>query len=194
LTWNVFGFSQRKAVTVALMFTILSCINYVISDALVVWRAWVMWPDTPFVRGVLMACMMASFFGVALEIVSQTAAIEVPFGLPLVFMAVSLCLTNFVATSLIGIRFWYICSVHSVDLHTETRLRRIYRRDVSAWLAPQSTGIRVGGVLLLLIESGVVYTVLWAINVLVQVRETLEHYYHFAGDFEIMHETFYLCA
>ncbi|KAI4519317.1 hypothetical protein K525DRAFT_206352, partial [Schizophyllum commune Loenen D] len=54
------------------------------------------------------------------------------FTLPLV-------ITNVLATTLVGIQVW------------------AYRRDVAASLGPFSGGSRVGGILLLLLESGVVF-------------------------------------
>ena len=35
-----------------------SPLQYLLSDALVVWRAWVMWPGDNFVRGLLSGCMV----------------------------------------------------------------------------------------------------------------------------------------
>ncbi|KAL1689590.1 hypothetical protein GGG16DRAFT_57557 [Schizophyllum commune] len=180
MTWRIFGYDPGTSVTTALIFTVLSCLNYLLSDSLVVWRAWVMWPGNNFVRGLLSGCMLLGLAGTIYEIVSQSAMASehIVLGLPLTTMAVTLCLTNVVSTALIGVRY---CTF------------RMYRRDVSKLLAPNSTGM-VGGVLLLLLESGVVYTVLWAINVFVQVSEKIEGHPHVAGHFEMMHETFYLCA
>ena len=33
-------------------------VQYMLSDTLVVWRAWVMWPDNKFVKGLLVSCMI----------------------------------------------------------------------------------------------------------------------------------------
>uniref|UniRef100_D8QLW3 Uncharacterized protein n=1 Tax=Schizophyllum commune (strain H4-8 / FGSC 9210) TaxID=578458 RepID=D8QLW3_SCHCM len=186
MTWDIFGYDPDIAVTTALMFTVLSCLNYLLSDALVVWRAWVMWPSNNFVRGLLSGCMTLGLSGTIFEIVSQTAMVSehIVLGLPLTVMAITLCLTNVVSTALIGARY---CEQKVM------RDSRMYRRDVSKLLAPNSSGM-VGGVLLLLLESGVVYTVLWAINIFVQVSEKIEGHPHVAGHFEMMHETFYLCA
>ncbi|TRM64854.1 hypothetical protein BD626DRAFT_567719 [Schizophyllum amplum] len=54
-----------------------------------------------------------------------------------------LLLTNVVATTLIGIRVW------------------LYRRDVMAWIGSCTVELRVGAVLMLLPESGIMYCVLW---------------------------------
>ncbi|KAL1757712.1 hypothetical protein FB107DRAFT_188437, partial [Schizophyllum commune] len=185
MTWPVFGYYPETAITTSLMFTVLSCINYMLSDTLVVWRAWVMWPDNKFVKGLLVSCMICGTTATIFEIISQTEPVSthIVLGFPLTLMAITLCLTNVVATTLIGIRF---CEDH-----------RIYRRDVAKLLAPNATGTssQVGGIMLLLLESGVVYTVLWAINILVQVSEKLSgHPPDAVGPFEMMHETFYLCA
>ncbi|KAL1689582.1 hypothetical protein GGG16DRAFT_57547 [Schizophyllum commune] len=186
MTWDVFGWDPDRAARTAFMYLVLSCVNYLISDMLVVWRAWVIWPDNTFVRGLLVTSMSCSLAGTLFELVSQTASYTwIAYGLPVACMASTLCLTNVIATLLIGIRYWYRIS----PSHT-----RIYRREVAAWLSPHSTGAQVGGVLLLLLESGVAYTALWAINIFIQVQETLEHHWNFATRYEIMHETFYLCA
>ncbi|KAL1676822.1 hypothetical protein EV122DRAFT_215535 [Schizophyllum commune] len=188
MTWDVFGWDPDRAARTAFMYLVLSCVNYLISDMLVVWRAWVIWPDNIFVRGLLVASMSCSLAGTLFELVSQTASYTwIAYGLPVACMASTLCLTNVIATVLIGVRYWY--SVRNSASHT-----RIYRREVAAWLSPHSTGAQVGGVLLLLLESGVAYTVLWAINIFIQVHETLEHHWDFATRYEIMHATFYLCA
>ncbi|KAL1676813.1 hypothetical protein EV122DRAFT_252983 [Schizophyllum commune] len=185
MTWRIFGYDPGTSVTTALIFTVLSCLNYLLSDALVVWRAWVMWPGNNFVRGLLSGCMVLGLAGTIFEIVSQSAMASehIVLGLPLTTMAVTLCLTNVVSTALID---------HPLRPKIMSTFR-MYRRDVSKLLAPNSTGM-VGGVLLLLLESGVVYAVLWAINVFVQVSEKIEGHPHVAGHFEMMHETFYLCA
>ncbi|KAL1731355.1 hypothetical protein EV714DRAFT_236181 [Schizophyllum commune] len=185
MTWRIFGYDPGTSVTTALIFTVLSCLNYLLSDALVVWRAWVMWPGNNFARGLLSGCMVLGLAGTIFEIVSQSAMASehIVLGLPLTTMAVTLCLTNVVSTALID---------HPLRPKIMSTFR-MYRRDVSKLLAPNSTGM-VGGVLLLLLESGVVYTVLWAINVFVQVSEKVEGHPHVAGHFEMMHETFYLCA
>ncbi|KAI4293952.1 hypothetical protein K525DRAFT_244496, partial [Schizophyllum commune Loenen D] len=124
MTWGIFGYEPNTAVTTALMFVVLSCLNYLLSDALVVWRAWVMWPGNNFVRGLLSGCMTLGIAGTIFEIVSQTAMVSehTVRGLPLTVMAITLCLTNVVSTALIGARYW------------------MYRRDVSKLLAPNSSG------------------------------------------------------
>ncbi|KAL1669875.1 hypothetical protein GGF50DRAFT_43507 [Schizophyllum commune] len=191
MTWGIFGYEPNTAVTTALMFVVLSCLNYLLSDALVVWRAWVMWPGNNFVRGLLSGCMTLGIAGTIFEIVSQTAMVSehTVRGLPLTVMAITLCLTNVVSTALIGASYVHITPCEQKVM----RDSRMYRRDVSKLLAPNSSGM-VGGVLLLLLKSGVVYTVLWAINIFVQVSEKIEGHPHVAGHFEMMHETFYLCA
>ncbi|KAI4519128.1 hypothetical protein K525DRAFT_206843, partial [Schizophyllum commune Loenen D] len=132
-------------------------------DALVVYRAWVLWPNNRTARGVLLLCLFSSFgkprlalrriisphrtqVGTVIECVWRTypvfdfpRKVSVP-GL----MGILLFVTNLTATTLIGIRFW------------------IYRKDVCAWIAPlRSTLLRVETILMLLLESGVIYCALW---------------------------------
>ncbi|KAI5899196.1 uncharacterized protein SCHCODRAFT_02523364 [Schizophyllum commune H4-8] len=124
-----------------------SRVNYILNDALVVYRAWVLWPNNRTARGVLLLCMFCSFVGTVIECVWRTypvfdfpRKVSVP-GL----MGILLFITNLTATTLIGIRFW------------------IYRKDVRAWIAPlRSTRTRVETILMLLLESGVIYCALWA--------------------------------
>ena len=77
MIWDVFGWDPDRAARTAYMYLVLSCVNvrsiflvrgavrsaksqYLISDMLVVWRAWVIWPDSVFVRGLLVASMSCS--------------------------------------------------------------------------------------------------------------------------------------
>ncbi|KAI5827790.1 hypothetical protein K523DRAFT_246020, partial [Schizophyllum commune Tattone D] len=131
-------------------------------DALVVYRAWVLWPNNRTARGVLLLCLFSSFgkprlawrrvipahrtqVGTVIECVWRTypvfdfpRKVSVP-GL----MGILLFVTNLTATTLIGIRFWW------VKLRT-----RIYT-------PLRSTRMRVETILMLLLESGVIYCALW---------------------------------
>lgn len=135
---------------------VMACrINYVLSDGLVIWRAWVLWPDSRIARGILLVFLLGSlgaslFDGLWLGLeYSELISLGAPSLPAPIVMAVSLFLTNFVATILVGIRVW------------------IYRRDVTLLIGPFSTGSGVAGVLMLLLESGGVYTALWVFEAII---------------------------
>ncbi|KAL1676953.1 hypothetical protein EV122DRAFT_291556 [Schizophyllum commune] len=135
---------------------VVSCrINYVLSDALLVWRAWVLWHDRRVVHGLLAFCLILSAVGVIYETASLPSRIwsnDLPstliINLPLLF-------TNVVATALVGLRVWF------------------YRREVAAYISPMSTGTHIGGVLMLLFEAGAVYCVISVINLAVDISASL---------------------
>ncbi|KAI5825543.1 hypothetical protein K523DRAFT_419943 [Schizophyllum commune Tattone D] len=120
------------------------CINYILSDALVVWRAWVLWPHSRVARAALTMGMVGTAVGSVFRVIhigSQARDLRrisvftlesLTFTLPILF-------TNALATALVGSRLWE------------------YRRDVAALLEPISGRSRVGRVLLLLVESGVMF-------------------------------------
>ncbi|KAL1722941.1 hypothetical protein EV715DRAFT_270061 [Schizophyllum commune] len=131
---------------------VVSCrINYVLSDALLVWRAWVLWHDRRVVHGLLAFCLILSSVGVVYETASLPSRIwsndlrsTLIINLPLLF-------TNVVATALVGLRVWF------------------YRREVAAYISPMSTGTHIGGVLMLLFEAGAVYCVISVINLAIDI-------------------------
>ncbi|KAL1760306.1 hypothetical protein FB107DRAFT_287130 [Schizophyllum commune] len=131
---------------------VVSCrINYVLSDALLVWRAWVLWHDRRVVHGLLAFCLILSSVGVIYETASLPSRIwsndlrsTLIINLPLLF-------TNVVATALVGLRVWF------------------YRREVAAYISPMSTDTHIGGVLMLLFEAGAVYCVISVINLAIDI-------------------------
>ncbi|KAL1752628.1 hypothetical protein FB107DRAFT_277482 [Schizophyllum commune] len=58
-------------------------------------------------------------------------------------MIIAMLLTNAVATALVGVRVW------------------TYRRDIAMALGPVTFGSRIGGLLMLLLESGILYCAIW---------------------------------
>ncbi|KAI5888217.1 uncharacterized protein SCHCODRAFT_02636069 [Schizophyllum commune H4-8] len=117
-------------------------ISYLLGDALVVWRAWVIWSESKLVRGILIACMFCTLAGLSVDLVVDLKswlddkALNAP-------MIVAMLLTNAVATALVGVRVW------------------TYRRDIAAALGPVTFGNRVGSLLMLLLESGLLYCAIW---------------------------------
>ncbi|KAL1731743.1 hypothetical protein EV714DRAFT_283081 [Schizophyllum commune] len=121
-------------------------ISCLLGDALVVWRAWVIWSESKLVRGVLVACMHCGLsfdFVVDLKSWLDDKALNAP-------MIIAMLLTNAVATALVGVRVW------------------TYRRDIAAALGPVTFGSRVGGLLvtIFVLEVGV-GSMTWSTNILV---------------------------
>ncbi|KAL1710159.1 hypothetical protein EV121DRAFT_275732 [Schizophyllum commune] len=114
--------------------------NYVMSDAIVVWRAWVLWPESRLARGALLTCMCGS---VARISTSRPRALAMP---------IPLLITNAVATALVGVKVWY----------------ESYRRDIKRHLALGTRKSQVEKVLLLLLESGFVYCLVWVLYLLAE--------------------------
>ncbi|TRM61076.1 hypothetical protein BD626DRAFT_502624 [Schizophyllum amplum] len=142
---------------VYILFVVATRVNYVLSDALVVWRAWVIWPHSRVARGMLAFCIGCSLIGTVVEGVFLVRLLYAKHKAPTLILAMDLPLlvTNATATVLVGIKVW------------------IYRRDVSASLGPYSAGSRVGGVLLLLMESGMVYCSIWFVHAGISTAKSL---------------------
>jgi len=134
---------------------IFTGINYLLSDGVVCWRAWVLYPQNKTAKGVLVLCMLSSVaalatgyaIGTNLQLVnfkaSSTPILNLTYYMPLLF-------TNMVATMLVGAKFW------------------VYRREIFDHLCSRQEKRKsvVNPVLILLTESGIVYCVFWIISVL----------------------------
>ncbi|KAI5828348.1 S-adenosyl-L-methionine-dependent methyltransferase [Schizophyllum commune Tattone D] len=128
--------------------------NYFVSDAIVVWRAWVLWPSSRLAKGALCVCLAGSLVGVIVECVWTVE--DLVKGEPAIrtlMMTVPLLATNVVATVLVGIQVW------------------IYRRDIKGSFGPVTKTTRVEKVLLLLVESGLVYCLIWVIYLVINLTE-----------------------
>ncbi|TRM57631.1 hypothetical protein BD626DRAFT_514054 [Schizophyllum amplum] len=134
---------QRAIFQLSVVLSVTDRVNYLLSDFVVVWRAWVLWPDNRYVRALLALCMCGSTIGVIIEVYW---AFQLYGTLQLasrtLLMMVPLLVTNMVTTVLMAARVWF------------------YRRDIKRSLG-KSNRTRVEGVLLLLVESGFVYCGLW---------------------------------
>ncbi|KAL1662719.1 hypothetical protein GGF50DRAFT_58418, partial [Schizophyllum commune] len=119
-------------------------LNYIISDAIVVWRAWILWPNNRIAQGLLLLCMTYSAVAVIVNGALQASMSDSP--VPHTIARSAMLVTNAVATALVGIKLW------------------LYRRNVSASMKLMSGGGQVGGILVLLVESGVVYCVVWVLE------------------------------
>ncbi|KAL1704146.1 hypothetical protein EV121DRAFT_206480 [Schizophyllum commune] len=128
--------------------------NYFVSDAIVVWRAWVLWPNSRPAKGALCVCLAGSLVGVIVECVwTVEDLVEGEPAIRTLMMTVPLLATNIVATVLVGIQVW------------------IYRRDIKGSFGPVTKTTRVEKVLLLLVESGLVYCLIWVIYLVINLTE-----------------------
>ncbi|KAL1756656.1 hypothetical protein FB107DRAFT_210828 [Schizophyllum commune] len=146
------GASERTIDNLLLNLNILSNVArnsvYVFSDAVLVWRAWCLWPDNGLVRGILSLCVC----GTVLGSVAECVWLYWP-GFPTFFAfegfaqyltrLVPLLTTNVVATAMIGI---WVCR---------------YRREIKGSLGVLTQKTRSERVLMLLLESGLVYCLFW---------------------------------
>ncbi|KAF9072088.1 hypothetical protein BDP27DRAFT_1401067 [Rhodocollybia butyracea] len=128
---------------------VLQRLSYFTSDSIVVWRAWVLWDRNIFVKVLLVVCLLgtitASFAQGALSVTRQDRQINgVPtgsgFGLALMF-SLPFLFTNLTSTALIAAKIWE------------------YRRNIVHHLSTSSN--RVFGILLILLESSILYLVFW---------------------------------
>ncbi|KAL1674391.1 hypothetical protein EV122DRAFT_220788 [Schizophyllum commune] len=117
-------------------------ISYLVGDALVVWRAWVLWPRskcTLFGSGI---SLNTPPVGLSVDLYIDFSAVELSKALNAP-MIIAVLLTNALATILVGIRVWE------------------YRRNIASALGQNTFGLQVGRILVLLLESGLFYCVIW---------------------------------
>ncbi|THU86119.1 hypothetical protein K435DRAFT_868580 [Dendrothele bispora CBS 962.96] len=128
----------------------LNRLNYLMGDIIVVWRAWVLFPQKLPAKMALSICLMGSFVGVfmdlglhvkdSMEDVYETNREE----MEAIILTVPLILTNFTATTLIGSKAWY----HFQNI----------RDNLGSTNGSSSKALKI---LLLLIESGLLYLGFW---------------------------------
>ncbi|KAI5825339.1 hypothetical protein K523DRAFT_323814, partial [Schizophyllum commune Tattone D] len=121
-------------------------INLLLSDIIVVWRAWVLWPASLWARLIMAVALLGS---IAVNAVvhensrtSQVAFLDWLNTSPI--LTVPLFFTNIVACAMVGIKVWD------------------YRQNVKAYIGNAGNhGASIERTLLLILESGVVYCLLW---------------------------------
>ncbi|KAL1696378.1 hypothetical protein GGG16DRAFT_121179 [Schizophyllum commune] len=106
--------------------------NFLASDAVVVWRAWILWPQSRVAKGILVSVVFNFVWQTVHWKEEQTPAFTLTIWLPLL-------VTNMVATGLVALQVWY------------------YRRDIQRALGQWRKTTRVEKVLILLLDSGLVY-------------------------------------
>ncbi|THU80958.1 hypothetical protein K435DRAFT_809477 [Dendrothele bispora CBS 962.96] len=135
----------------ALGFLLLG-VQYVIGDIVVVWRAWVLFPGRLAVKVTLLICLLGSFVGTFLDIGVLVKRVIKDFDdtgnkIMIVILTVPLIFTNFTATTLIGFKAWH--HFHSIE------------RNLGSTNRSSSKALKI---LLLLIESGLLYLAFWVIS------------------------------
>ncbi|KAL1661818.1 hypothetical protein GGF50DRAFT_129219 [Schizophyllum commune] len=119
----------------------------VVCDVIVVWRAWVIYPESRRVRAVLFACTLCCLGGLAIHSVFIDGPDRIYHSSVAALVPVCTLLTNIVATSLVSRRLW------------------TYRRNISRVLHAGKRASKIDMFLTLLVESSAVYCVAWGIYI-----------------------------
>ncbi|KAJ7592252.1 hypothetical protein C8J56DRAFT_1162630 [Mycena floridula] len=144
---------ERSIINVNLFSETVARLNYLIGDAIVVWRAWVLWTDHPRVHMLLCICLFGTFAGVTVDLAftslfalsqfSDTPR-SPPNSLRLLILRLPVFLTNFISTVLTAYKVWE------------------YRVEIKQNLGlSHNRKTKVERVLILLTESGSIYCLLW---------------------------------
>ncbi|KAL1725529.1 hypothetical protein EV714DRAFT_221118 [Schizophyllum commune] len=129
---------------------VLARINHISSDVIVVWRAWVLWPDSKPVRLSLVLAIVGTIAGSVVDFAysySKYGVAAYSWNLPdrranylrAFTSIVPVLLTNVLVTALVGVKVW------------------TYRRSIKPALG-RASQTRVEKIMVLLVESGGVYT------------------------------------
>ncbi|KAF9074752.1 hypothetical protein BDP27DRAFT_1316784 [Rhodocollybia butyracea] len=123
---------------------------YFLSDVIVVWRAWILYNDRFYLRILLGLCVLGSLVGVSLDSVfvlleafTNSTGEANSLTKIRVLMPTMLLITNFTATVIITMKTWD------------------YRRTIKLDLGHTSQKSDVEQILLLLLESGLIYCACW---------------------------------
>ncbi|KAK7443266.1 hypothetical protein VKT23_015863 [Stygiomarasmius scandens] len=134
---------------------VLARTNFVLGDGVVVWRAWILFPSSKTVKGLLTICILGSIAcsvaDITFRVVLGTDNAGTFYSAPQIghmLLVLPLLLTNVVSTVLIAYREWR------------------YRQEVVKYLTIASgLNTKIKKILLLLIESGLVYCCFWIIYI-----------------------------
>ncbi|KAF5346140.1 hypothetical protein D9758_009981 [Tetrapyrgos nigripes] len=143
------------------LYIVLTCfgnINYILGDAIVVWRAWVLYSQNMTVRASLAFCMIGSFVATIIDVVISIREVprthEEREGLGTLGFFLPLLATNLVATSLVAYRVW----------------------QHRAWWSELASATRISGasmsekILVIILESGILFIFYWIIAMLSALR------------------------
>ncbi|KAJ7488157.1 hypothetical protein FB451DRAFT_1391102 [Mycena latifolia] len=141
--------NARKLLNIRLSENVFGRVNYLMSDAIVVWRAWVVYHDNLKVHLLLSLCLLGSLVGAMIDMTFGSLwlfgnAKFTPSGPRTLIMVLPLVVTNMVSTSLMGYKVWQ------------------YRRQIKADLnLPKNKETKVERILVILTESGLIYCLIW---------------------------------
>ncbi|KAL1678293.1 hypothetical protein EV122DRAFT_212329 [Schizophyllum commune] len=127
-------------------------LNLVLSDAVLVWRAWRLCGQRRLVKVILSICMIGSVAGATVESVwiywpaAPRDSTSIESNGQFFVRWIPLLVTNIVATALIGSKVWYC------------------RREIKGYLGFFAQGPSTETVLTLLLESGVAYILYWVVD------------------------------
>ncbi|KAL1700698.1 hypothetical protein EV121DRAFT_213675, partial [Schizophyllum commune] len=144
-----------RTISLGIVLSVFYRVNYFASDIVVVHRAWVLWPNNRLARSILASCLSASLLGVIIDCIlvirhGKKSGLAPPAAETLV-KTVPLLVTNLATTFLVGIRFW------------------CYQHNIRRYLGPLTPRTRVEKVLVLLMESGFAYCLVWVAGLVIQV-------------------------
>ncbi|KAL1663803.1 hypothetical protein GGF50DRAFT_127735 [Schizophyllum commune] len=145
--------SEATFLALVILTQICTRYNVLVSDAIVVWRAWILSRDSRLAKAALSLCMIGSVAGVITECVWWARDRTVTNGVVTrtLIMDIPLLSTNVVATVLVGMRVW------------------TYRRDIKVHIGPWKSKTRVERALILLLESGFVYCIIWIASMAIDI-------------------------
>ncbi|VDB91824.1 unnamed protein product [Peniophora sp. CBMAI 1063] len=146
---------EKNAIQLLVPFTLLS-FNVLLSDAIVLWRMCVLSNQHRVARGISILLLVSTAVVSAKTVIRESSMVTVssrgsgetlnfndfPFGTAVLGLSLA---TNVVATAVIGWRAWR------------------YRRDVSAYMAAFRHRSIVEKIMVLLVESGCVYCIIWVL-------------------------------
>ncbi|KAI0087954.1 hypothetical protein BDY19DRAFT_951212, partial [Irpex rosettiformis] len=146
---------QRRGDPMVYVPTILEIINCYVADAIVFWRAWVLWGKTRrciIIPSFLWLASVVEGIGVmhalAVDAPGEAASLAATsIATWTVAFAATTCLSNFWAVCMVGYRYY------------------IYRKEVVAVLGRRRANYRM--LLVLIIESGLLYCVSWLLFIIV---------------------------
>ncbi|KAJ7589190.1 hypothetical protein C8J56DRAFT_1164089 [Mycena floridula] len=142
---DVTSFNQSYVLSV-----VSNHIIYFMSDLIVVWRAWAIC-NTRYIKVVLTVCIAGSLVGITIDAVRNVQAFFGTASYPTVVslgIYLPVLLTNVVATSAIALQAWR---------SRDSLLKHLNRASSTS---------KAERILLILIESGVLYCVFWIIDVI----------------------------
>ncbi|KAF5332334.1 hypothetical protein D9758_016119 [Tetrapyrgos nigripes] len=155
MTMDDFQFSESHQVLIdryLIVLSVLTHVNSVLSDGIVVWRAWALYPHSIKVKTFLSLCVVGtivtSSVDCAFEIKDGSKTHTTRSGLGTLWFYLTLLGTNIAATGLVGYKYW--------------EYRTIKGTVADASMINQARGKpKVEKVLIMVIESGFIYCFYW---------------------------------